>query len=325
MSDKKKVSTLAISIAILSARIGLERELDRVWDNLILDSNGPEVDKDDFKELAWRYFDNAVDGVKSLVGDLPLVTEDDLEPEEPEGPEEPMFGYKYVTKVPNSGEKMSHRDTNDPSKEQTFQDIFRPPGCGRNYGGKIMCIWSDGETMLVSDAGDRHYHGAWDDKRKWQPGCGDGTTALCEAYAKVGTHPEWMKIYHNEIGKDKPGDQPTESDEWRTIRWGGDQSLGFGGHDSRDRTWWTKIHGSHSTPWSRKFPLPKEVEGWPGIQFEFSDGSSLYVPNPKKMAMNTNGPKYRPEEPGEGDSRKQHPKVGAIPKSPVMWVKYKKR
>lgn len=320
----KKVDTWDLAVKLFVAKLGLPSVLDETWDEIKEAPSGPIVSKADFISSAESLWSDGVARIEDLLGvPLPLVTEDDLQDPDPEDPEGPLFGYKYKTRVLNSGEQMSHRDTSGNNREPTKQDIFRPKGCGRNYGGNIMVIWSDGDTMIVPDAGSRHYHGAWDDKRKWQPGCGDGTTPLCEVYARVGSHPEWMDIYSNYVPSEDDTENPVD-DEWKTIEWGGDPSLGWDGHDSRDRTWWTKIHGSHSTPWSRKFPLPKDVEEASSLEFEFSDGSFLHVRNPKKMAMHAGGPKYRPEEPGENDPRKQHPKVGAIPKSPVTWVRYKK-
>ena len=94
---------------------------------------------------------------------------------------------------------------------------------------------------------------------------------------------------------------------------------------NRDRTWWTKIHGRSWPHWHRKFPLP----GWVDdrsyrLEFVFSDGEIFTVYDSRKMAMNPNGPKYRPEEHDETDPRKQHPKIGAATGAKPTWVKFRK-
>jgi len=112
-----------------------------------------------------------------------------------------------------------------------------------------------------------------------------------------------------------------EESEWTTVHWGGDPNETS---ESRDRTWWTKIHGGSWPHWHRKFPLP----GWVDdrsyrLEFVFSDGEIFTVYDSRKMAMNPNGPKYRPEEHGENDPRKQHPKIGAALGATPTWVKFR--
>jgi len=43
------------------------------------------------------------------------------------------------------------------------------------------------------------------------------------------------------------------------------------------------------------------------------------------MAMDPDGPKYRPEEPGEHDPRKQHPKISEKYGARAEWVEFKVR
>ena len=129
----------------------------------------------------------------------------------------------------------------------------------------------------------------------------------------------------------EPAEQPAASEtsdseqekdsEWTTVHWGGDPNETS---ESRDRTWWTKIHGGNWPHWHRKFPLP----GWVDdksyrLEFVFSDGQRFDVYDSRKMAMNPNGPKYRPEESGETDPRKQHPKIGAELGAEPTWVKFR--
>lgn len=115
--------------------------------------------------------------------------------------------------------------------------------------------------------------------------------------------------------------QQNEDSEWTTINWGGNPNETS---EDRDRTWWTKIHGGSWPHWHRKFPLP----GWVDdrsyrLEFVFSDGEIFTVYDSRKMAMNPNGPKYRPEEHDETDPRKQHPKIGAALGAKPTWVKFR--
>ena len=112
-----------------------------------------------------------------------------------------------------------------------------------------------------------------------------------------------------------------EESEWTTVHWGGDPNEDS---ESRDRTWWTKIHGGSWPHWHRKFPLPGWVDDRSHrLEFVFSDGEIFIVHDSRKMAMNPNGPKYRPEERGESDPRKQHPKIGAALGATPTWVKFR--
>ncbi len=112
-----------------------------------------------------------------------------------------------------------------------------------------------------------------------------------------------------------------EESEWTTVQWGGNPNETS---ESRDRTWWTKIHGNSWPYWHRKFPLPGWVDDRSySLEFVFSDGEIFIVPDSRKMAMNSNGPKYRPEEHGETDPRKQHPKIGAALGAEPTWVKFR--
>ena len=113
-----------------------------------------------------------------------------------------------------------------------------------------------------------------------------------------------------------------EESEWTTVQWVGNPNETS---ESRDRTWWTKIHGGSWPHWHRKFPLPLWVDDRSySLEFVFSDGEVFLVPDSRKMAMNSDGPKYRPEEHGETDPRKQHPKIGAALGAKPTWVKFRK-
>lgn len=119
-----------------------------------------------------------------------------------------------------------------------------------------------------------------------------------------------------------PAAEEKEESEWTTVAWGGNPNETS---DNRDRTWWTKIHGGSWPHWHRKFPLPGWVDDQPyRLEFVFSDGATFNVSNSTKMEMNANGPKYVPEDPGESDSRKQHPKIGAAVGAKPTWVKFRK-
>jgi hypothetical protein len=123
-------------------------------------------------------------------------------------------------------------------------------------------------------------------------------------------------------GAEAAAAEQSEDSEWTTVHWGGNPNETS---ESRDRTWWTKIHGASWPHWHRKFPLP----GWVDdrsyrLEFVFSDGEIFTVDDSRKMAMNPNGPKYRPEEHGENDPKKQHPKIGAALGATPTWVKFRK-
>lgn len=112
-----------------------------------------------------------------------------------------------------------------------------------------------------------------------------------------------------------------EEEEWITIKWEGDPKEKS---ESRDRTWWTRIHGGDYKPWHRKFPLPRWIDDKPRrLEFKFSDGSTFSVPDSTKMRMAPTGPKYNPEKSGERDSRKRHPNIAAKLGSTPVWVKLK--
>ena len=109
--------------------------------------------------------------------------------------------------------------------------------------------------------------------------------------------------------------------EWTTVTWGGNPNTSG---DNRDVTWWTKIHGETWPYWHRKFPLPRWLDDKSySIEFVFSDGVKFYVPNSRQMAMDANGPKYMPEQPGEIDPRKKHPKIGVLLHTTPSWVKFR--
>jgi hypothetical protein len=108
----------------------------------------------------------------------------------------------------------------------------------------------------------------------------------------------------------------TKDEEWITIHWDGNPKENS---ESRDRTWWTKIHGGNYNIWHRKFPLPRWIDDKPRrLEFKFSDGSKFSVPDSTKMRMNPTGPKYNPEKSGERDPRKRHPNIAAVTS---VWVK----
>ncbi|BDD86451.1 hypothetical protein [Desulfofustis limnaeus] len=117
-------------------------------------------------------------------------------------------------------------------------------------------------------------------------------------------------------------DQSAESSgEWITIQWRGNPHETS---ESRDRTWWTKIHGSPYEHWHRKFPLPRWIDDRPRrLEFVFSDGEEFSAADSTKMWMKPTGPKYKPEEPGERDSRKRHPKIAAARDATPDWAKLK--
>lgn len=115
---------------------------------------------------------------------------------------------------------------------------------------------------------------------------------------------------------------PQKEADWTKVTWGGNPNETS---DDRDRTWWTKIHGSQSPDWHRKFPLPGWVDDARySLEFEFSDGSTFFVSDSTRMQMDPDGPKYVPEESGESDPRKQHPKMGAARRATPTWVRFRK-
>lgn len=212
---KKKINKYELAKILALARLALGTAAYKFLYDLEEDENGVEIDLGEVVQAAKALWDGPLlDKVEEMLkGELPEVEVEEpvepTDPEEPTGPPEPvddLHGYKYMTKIDHDGKIMHHRDGNG----QTVQDLFEVPGCGREYGGRILLEWEDGYLLQVPNAGSRHYpNGSKTDKRKWQPGCGDGSTPGCEAYAKVGSHPKWMKIYHDK----KPSGVPVEPEE----------------------------------------------------------------------------------------------------------------
>lgn len=126
----------------------------------------------------------------------------------------------------------------------------------------------------------------------------------------------------NEPSEQQESTEPSEpAGEVIKIHWEGDPNETS---ESRDRTWWTKIHGGSYEHWHRKFPLPRWIDDRPRrLEFTFSDGATFSVSDSTKMYMKPTGPKYKPEEHGERDPRKQHPKIGAERDATPTWVKLK--
>lgn len=122
--------------------------------------------------------------------------------------------------------------------------------------------------------------------------------------------------------EERDDDESAESsEEWITIQWRGNPHET---RESRDRTWWTKIHGSPYEHWHRKFPLPRWIDDQPRrLEFVFSDGAEFSAADSTRMWMKPTGPKYKPEEAGERDSRKRHPKIAAARDATPVWVKLK--
>lgn len=113
----------------------------------------------------------------------------------------------------------------------------------------------------------------------------------------------------------------SEDSGWTTVNWGGNPNASG---NNRDVTWWTKIHGETWPYWHRKFPLPRWLDDRAyRVKFEFSDGVTFNVSNSQRMEMDANGPKYMPEQPGEPDPRKQHPKIGVLLHTKPSWVRFK--
>lgn len=109
--------------------------------------------------------------------------------------------------------------------------------------------------------------------------------------------------------------------DWTVIQWGGNPNETS---ESRDRTWWTKVHGESCDHWHRKFPLPHWIDDEPRrLEFLFSEGTTFNVANSTRMEMASIGPKYVPEHAGETDPNKQHPKIGAARGATPTWVKFR--
>ena len=106
---------------------------------------------------------------------------------------------------------------------------------------------------------------------------------------------------------------------WYVVRWRGNPN-----DKSKDRRWWTKIHGGDYKPWHRKFPLPRAIQSRSlRLEFEFSDGVKFTVPDSRRMAMNATGPKYTPQDPSERDPKKMHPSIAARLNTSPTWVRFR--
>ena len=140
-----------------------------------------------------------------------------------------------------------------------------------------------------------------------------------EPFKPVGYAPRGFNAVEAKI-VEKKDDAPDSS--WHRVVW---SELGCKDPDSdHDRLCWTKITGT-TEKWWRKFPLPKWVDdNCEAFDFRFSSGRTFSVPNSCGMSMDSNGPKYRPEEHGESNPKKQHPKISEEYGKKEDWVEFRR-
>jgi hypothetical protein len=158
------------------------------------------------------------------------------------------------------------------------------------------------------------------------------STLIAELVEKYNELNEDKEKPENEAETTDPKEEATDTEntaettddtaaQWTVVQWGGNPNETS---ESRDRTWWTKVHGEACDHWHRKFPLPQWVDDKPRrLEFVFSDGATFNVSNSTRMEMDSIGPKYKPEDPGEHDPNKQHPKIGAARGATPTWVKFR--
>ncbi len=157
------------------------------------------------------------------------------------------------------------------------------------------------------------------------------STLIAELVEKYNDLKEDKEKQENEAAAETsdPKEEATDTEDtadntaaqWTVVQWGGNPNETS---ESRDRTWWTKVHGEACDHWHRKFPLPQWVDDKPRrLEFVFSDGATFNVSNSTRMEMDSIGPKYVPEIPGEPDPNKRHPKIGAARGATPSWVKFR--
>jgi len=181
----KKIDKLDASKRLLIARLGLSIAVERVYDELKEDQDGPEVSLSAMIALAEDLFDNnLMPGLKALVnGDLPDVTEDDLEPE-PEPEPEP--GQNVIT-IMNTGAKMSWNSY--------YYDKFVFPKCGPEYTNQpFYILYENGDRLDVPDP---EHMVMIPSNNKYQPGGrwsnNNPDIPTMEVYARKDQHPAWVK------------------------------------------------------------------------------------------------------------------------------------
>jgi len=333
MPETKNVEPAIIRIALEYGLQKARREAPTYFDDFpeTTSADGVEV-----KKSGW------VDTVNNTITELEPIVHKHLESflgqELPDAPEEEedLYNPTNTDDVENAPELqiMIMPKTGTISVDGINRNRFVFPKVGPAYGTSLYFKFSNGDTMVVKDSSrgfelnNKHH--------KYQPGYTysynppDPTIPTMEVYLKADATAERITMYYKGEVEVTPPEVIEDGGSgggggWNRIEWEGDPNLDWYTDDSRDRTWWTEIHGSSggSRDWSRKFPLPKKVESAGSLEFRFSDGTKLTVNDPHSMAMLSNGPKYRPETPGESDPRKQHPKVGAVPGSPVTWVEWR--
>lgn len=310
MGKKKKVNEILVGVTAVVAKRKALAELPDFLDKLPVDADGVEIDYDEVEAALLRTFDWAEEELNAMgfESDIDDITQDVIDSflgveEEPEQ-EGDMYGHQYHQKISRDGRI---------SIDGIWRDKYTFPGKGPDYGNTITFVFPDGGYVFnVRNTSARGWGPAG---MKFQPGGGLGTTPGMELYHSIGRKAPYVDMYfskdpgydNNEYNTGEVETEPIDRFKTQEIPWGGDQN-----DPDHDRTWWSKPHGGDYEYWHRKFPLERWIDDEPhGFTAIFSDGNRLKVPNSKKMAMGPGSSKYRPQDAGERDPRKMHPKVVA--------------
>jgi hypothetical protein len=175
---KKNVDDFAIALMILGVDLGgLDEALEELWEKIPTKEGGKEVEKEAFMELGRKLWSNAKWEIQTLTGELPPVTEDDLNP--PEEPEE-FPGYTVFTTA-KCDDWMSYRDSDHSESVKQRKCLFRDFSNCSQMPDRFTVVWIDAEGnqefLEVSDkcgiamgdinAGYRKYR--WEDDKHPHP------------------------------------------------------------------------------------------------------------------------------------------------------------
>ena len=207
MADEIYINKFILATAIDYGIAKAEREFDDFVEKFpksnkddpdAIKINVPKT-KDRFLVIAEQFKGDMIDEF----GELPEIDPDDLynpsnPPPDPDAPPiEEMYGMKYKTVFKRNGDMMN---------DGTIQAKYIIPGPTSKYGEKLVLKWSDGNLLYVPHSGSMTMNPA-PDKRKYRPQDDGGA----ECYAKVGTAPTHVTMYHLEGGVGDP--DPIEPDK----------------------------------------------------------------------------------------------------------------
>jgi len=102
-----------------------------------------------------------------------------------------LRGYSNKLTINNTGDKVSI--------DSIWQDKFRFPKLGPDYGRRFLLVWSDGRELDVPDSSHMTMLPP-PDGRKFQPGGpysgNNPDIPTMEVYAAIGTHPASVTLYY---------------------------------------------------------------------------------------------------------------------------------